>query len=90
MIITTEVKSIMDDLYRNFLIEFVKNVFNHEGMKDVTKVITLDELWTVFRKWYRDKELKSNIPCKIDFKKNTERLCGPADKEDKWYGFYVK
>lgn len=77
------------NLYRNFIEDNIKMIYEN-GAPDKDSFVTLDELWSVFREWYKDQAFKSKCPNRREFKDNLESLwCEKADKENKWYGIKI-
>jgi P4 family phage/plasmid primase-like protien len=70
-----------NDIYKQFVEEQID--------KDRNGSISLKELYTIFKEWYKESVSVSNIPNKNDVKECFIRLWGPLDKQ-KWKGYKVK
>ena len=76
----------------NFYIHFTKDCFKvalkADGTIDTSAVITLDEIYGDFRKWYADQQFRERIPVKSEFKENIQLIWKvKADVDNKWYGY---
>ena len=73
--------------YVQFIRDSIKPVLTSDGLPDNMAVVTLDELYNTFCKWYYDQEIRIKIPTKIEFKENYEKVTKcKGDAENKWYG----
>ena len=83
----TENFRVSNNFYIHYFRDSVKPVLTVNGHPDNTSVVTLDELFNTFRKWYHDQEFRTKMPTKTEFKENYEKVTKcKGDAENKWYG----
>jgi phage/plasmid-associated DNA primase len=73
-----------NDIYRQFIEECVTEV-DQDNVK-----LSLQELYTAFREWYKESVGTYNIPIKNDIKEYFEKLWGSPGKGYKWDGFRIR
>lgn len=86
----TENFRVNNNYYIHFTRDCIKQVFTPTGKIDNTAVITLDELFNAFRKWYGEQQFRTKMPTKTDFKEELQITWKQkADSENKWYGLQL-
>jgi len=86
----TENFRVANNYYIHFTRDSVRQVINEEGVVDLSASVTLDELFNVFKSWYKDQQFGNKIPNKTEFKENIEGIWKEkADYDKKWYGIQL-
>jgi len=78
----TAVYQKQNDLYRQFVDECI--------ISDNNKSITLLELYTTFKMWFKEAIPYMNIPCRNEVEDYFIRLWGDCEKGKKWEGYRVR
>lgn len=71
-----------NDIYRQYVDERIQEVSN--------SWISIDEVYSEFKEWFRESMPNSSIPSKIEVKDYFLKLWGEFDKSVKWKGYRVR
>ena len=71
-----------NDIYRQFIEECIS--------EDKTKILTLTELYTQFKDWFRDSLPNHTVPVKNDIEEYFSKLWGEPDIGKKWKGYRIR
>jgi P4 family phage/plasmid primase-like protien len=71
-----------NDIYRQFIEECI--------IEDRMSSITLTEIYSQFKDWFKDGCPNMSLPIKNDVKEYFERLWGETDRSIKWNGYRVR
>ncbi len=80
--IATAIYRKQNDVYRQFVEESV--------MKDENASLSLVELYSHFKDWYKDSLPGQQVPIKNEIEEYFSRLWGDPDKGKKWNGYRIK
>jgi P4 family phage/plasmid primase-like protien len=78
----TEIYRRQNDIYRQFMDECI--------IDDKNKIISLSELYSLFKEWYRESLPNQSVPVKIDVEDYFVKLWGSPEPGKKWSGYRAK
>ena len=77
----TEVYRRQNDIYRQYIEECI--------YESVNSIVTLTDIYSSFKEWYKEGFSASNVPIKNEVKEYFEKLWGECEK-CKWKGYKIK
>ena len=80
--IATAVYRKENDIYRQFIEECIA--------EDEDKILSLTELYTHFKDWFRDSLPHHNLPIKNEVEEYFARIWDEPDKGKKWKGYRIR
>lgn len=90
VMIATENFRVQNNFYISFLRDSTRVIVDSEGKPDATALVSLDELYGAFSKWFKSQSLSIMLPKKPEFKSNLETILKQkADAEMRWFGFQL-
>ena len=85
----TDAFRISNNRYIHFTRACVKEVLTLDGTPDMNAKVHLDELYSMYNRWYSDQKFKEKIENKSEFKENIEMVWKRKAPEYYWFGIQV-